>query len=257
MVKGLYTAYTGMINEQYRLDVVANNLANAATVGYKKESVSNQSFDDVLAVKVNDETVGNLNQRIGSMSLGVKFGENYTDYSQGSLHQTGNTFDLAIQGKGFFRVVVQNKNGSESIKYSRDGSFTVTSEGYVTDADGNRLMGEDGYIQVPTNAGEVSIDASGNIYSDGEYVNRITLADFEDYNYLEKYADDLYQTVDGATEIDSSGSILQGYTEQSNVSTVKEMVDMISITRAYEANQKVITTVDTMLDKAVNQVGKL
>ena len=257
MVKGLYTAYTGMINEQYRLDVVANNLANAATVGYKKESVSNQSFDDVLAVKVNDETVGNLNQRIGSMSLGVKFGENYTDYSQGSLHQTGNTFDLAIQGKGFFRVAVQNKNGSESIKYSRDGSFTVTSEGYVTDADGNRLMGEDGYIQVPTNAGEVSIDASGNIYSDGEYVNRITLADFEDYNYLEKYADDLYQTVDGATEIDSSGSILQGYTEQSNVSTVKEMVDMISITRAYEANQKVITTVDTMLDKAVNQVGKL
>ena len=101
MVKGLYTSYTGMANEQKRLDIIANNLANAATTGYKEDSVTNQSFDHMLAVKIKDESEAFVDRPIGRMSLGVKLGEVYTNYGQGSLKQTSNPYDLALEGQGF------------------------------------------------------------------------------------------------------------------------------------------------------------
>ncbi|MDY4793373.1 MAG: flagellar basal body protein, partial [Pararoseburia sp.] len=98
MVKGLYTGYTGMVNEQKRLDVVANNLANAATSGYKREGMVNQSFDHQLAIKIKDTSSDNLPQRIGAISLGVKVGETYTNWDQGSYQMTDNSTDLALAG---------------------------------------------------------------------------------------------------------------------------------------------------------------
>ena len=103
----------------------------------------------------------------------------------------------------------------------------------------------------------VSISATGQITADGELVDTLNIVDFEDYDYLKKYGDTMYEPVDGATTKDAEGEILQGYTEQSNVNVVREMVDMITITRAYEASQKVIHSYDSMLDKSVNQVGAL
>lgn len=256
MVRGLYSAYTGMLSEQKRLDVISNNIANSATIGYKKEGVTNQSFDELLTLKVKDATVGG-NQVIGGMSLGVKVGEVYTNYGQGSLRETGNTFDLAIEGNGFFTIGVVDAEGNEAIKYTRDGSFKLNRDGYVVDSQGNYLIGEDGYVQIPTDASEIVIDSLGNITADGEYVNRLQLTDFEDYSYVKKYGDNLYEAVDGATEKEVSGLVHQGYLEQSNVQAVEEMVDMITITRAYESNQKVISTIDSMLEKTVNTVGKL
>lgn len=257
MVRGLYAAYTGMLNEQKRLDVVSNNIANAATVGYKKEGVTNQAFDDVLAIKIKDGSEGYADRRIGTMNLGVKLGETYTDYTQSSLRETGNTYDLAIEGNGFFKVAVTDANGNETVKYTRAGNFTMNKDGYVVDSSGNKLLGANGYVQVPTEAANVTIDLSGNVYADGVLTDQVQLADFEDYDYLKKYGDTMYDTLDGAKEIDASGSIRQGYTEQSNVQSVNEMINMISITRAYEANQKVINTVDGMIDKAVNSVAKV
>jgi flagellar basal-body rod protein FlgF len=257
MVRGLYTAYTGMANEQKRLDIVANNLANAATVGYKEENVTNQAFDDLLTIKIRDASEGNINRPIGTMSLGVRLGENYTDYKQGSLRQTNNTYDLALEGKGFFTLSVTDKAGNVSTRYTRNGSFTMTKDGHIVDKDGNYLMGESGAIVVPTNAANVLIDKRGSIYANGEYVDTVKLSDFEDYNYLSKSGDTMYQALDGAKEKIATGSIQQGYTEQSNVNVVSEMVNMISITRAYEANQKMIKTVDQTLDLAVNSIGKV
>lgn len=257
MVKGLYSAYTGMLSEQKRLDVVSNNVANAATVGYKKDGVTNQSFQELLTVKSKDATVGYANERIGSMSLGTKIGEVYVDYKQGSLQETGNPFDLAISGNGFFQIAVTGDNGTETIKYTRDGSFKVDSEGYVVDNEGNHLVGESGYVQIADAAGEVAIDESGAIYCNGVQVDTIKLVDFEDYDYLQKYGNNMWQTVDGAVEIDAKGGMLQGYLEQSNVQSVDEMINMITITRAFESNQKVMNTIDQMLDKTVNQVGNV
>ena len=193
MLRGLYTGWTGMVNEQKRLDVISNNLANADTLGYKQESVSSQSFDKLLTIKIRDGSQSYHNQAIGTMSLGVKVGEVYTDYSQGSIRGTSSPLDLALSGSGFFTITTTNAKGE-----------TVTN-----------------------------------------------------YDYILKTGDNLYRVVDGATETTSNASVLQGYTEQSNVNVVSEMVDMITVTRAYEANQKMIRSQDSMLEKAVNQVGRL
>jgi len=258
VVRGLYTAWTGMANEQKRLDVISNNLANSATVGYKKEGVTSQSFDEQLTIKIKDRSEMITGERIiGSMSLGVKVGEVYTDYSGGSLRETENAFDFAIDGDGFFQVAVTDREGETHIRYTRAGSFHMTRDGYVVNSEGNHLQGESGDVMVPTDAGEILVDIDGSIYADGEYVDKINLFDFEDYNFLKKYGDVMYEPVDGATEKEATGLIRQGYTEQSNVNVVTEMVNMIAITRAYETNQKVIQTVDQTLENAANSIGRV
>jgi len=255
MVRGLYTAWTGLQNEQKRLEVIANNIANSATTGYKQEGVTSQSFDDMLAIKVRDYSVRN-NEVIGTMPLGVKIGEVFTNHGQGSVRVTGNTYDLAIDGSGFFRMRVTDTAGNDHIRYTRAGNFTITADGYVTDADGNHLQSEAGDLIVPTDA-EIVFDKDGTVYANGEAIDRILINDFEDYNYLKKFADTMYEPVDGATEIESTGAVLQGCLEQSNVNVVKEMTQMIAITRAYEANQKVVQAMDSTLDQAVNSVGRV
>ncbi|HHV09797.1 MAG TPA: flagellar hook-basal body protein [Clostridiales bacterium] len=257
MVRGLFTAYTGMANEQKRLDIISNNIANAATTGYKVQNVTSQSFDDLLTIKIKDSSEAYYDRPIGYMSLGVKLGETYTDHRQGSLRQTGNTYDLALEGKGFFALEVTDKAGNVSTQYTRNGSFTMTKDGRLVDEDGNHLMGEGGGITIPTDAVDVVIDATGAIYADGNYVDTLKIADFEDYNYLVNVGDTRYGTLEGAVETDVSASVRQGYTEQSNVNVVSQMVNMINITRAYEANQKMITSIDKTLELAANSVGRV
>ena len=147
MTKGLYTAYTAMINEQNRLDIMTNNLANADTTGFKKEGASSQAFDDVLAVKIKDITEGGSARNVRPMGLmepGVKIGENYVDYSQGSFRETGNTFDLALSDKGFFNIEFTNKAGETSVKYSRDGNFTLNVDGDLVTQNGDFVLSSTG-----------------------------------------------------------------------------------------------------------------
>ncbi|MBQ3584332.1 MAG: flagellar hook-basal body protein [Lachnospiraceae bacterium] len=259
MVRGLYTSYTGMLNQQYRLDTITNNLANASTTGYKREGATSISFDDVLTYKVKDSSVSYINQYIGDMNLGVKIGENYIDYSQGSFKETENTYDLALEGNGFFTIRFTNKNGEDVIKYTRDGSFITDAEGTLRTKDGDYVLNSAGTeISIPTDASDILIDELGNIYADEEYIDTLGITDFEDYNYLAKdTGENYYIAVDGATETEWNGKVAQGYLEMSNINVVSEMVEMIAISRAYESNQKAIQTVDTMLEKSVNQVGRL
>ncbi len=258
MVKGLYTAYTGMVNEQNRMDIMTNNLANATTVGFKKEGSTSQSFDDVLAVKIKDSSVGLSNvQRIGINNPGVKIGENYTDYSQGSFRITGNTYDLALSGDGFFAIEFTNKAGETSTKYTRAGQFTLNREGYLVTQEGDYVLDTaNKRIRLDT-LHDASVSSNGTITQNGARVAQIQVTDFEDYNYLEKYGETYYQAIEGADMITSDASIESGCLEMSNVQTVSEMVNMITITRAYESNQKIMQTIDNTLDIAVNQLGKL
>lgn len=255
MVRGLYTGWTGLYNEQKRLDVIANNIANSATTGYKQEGVTSQSFDEMLTIKVRDYSV-KMPQTIGNMSLGVKVGEVYTNHGQGSLRPTGNTYDLALDGSGFFTMKVTDADGNDHIRYTRAGNFTITKEGYVTDADGNHLQSESGDLMVPTDA-EIVFDTDGTVYANGEAIDKVLLADFEDYNYLKKFADTMYEPVDGATQKEADGALRQKFLEQSNVNVIQEMTQMIAITRAYEANQKIVQAMDATLDQAVNSVGRV
>ena len=258
MLKGLYTAYTGLINEQNRMDILTNNLANASTVGFKKEGSTSQSFDDILTVKIKDASVGVQNvQRTGINNPGVKIGENYTDYSQGSFRVTGNTYDLALSGDGFFVIEYTNKAGETSTKYTRAGQFTLTREGYLVTHDGDYVLDtQNRRIQLNTLL-DSEIDSDGNISQNGTRVAQIQVVDFADYDYLEKYGETYFQPVEGAEIINSDAEVNSGYLEMANVQIVSEMVNLISITRAYESNQKIVQTYDSSLEIAVNQLGRV
>lgn len=258
MIKGLYTSYTGMINEQHRLDTLANNLANADTNGYKKEGATSQAFDDVLAYKIKDVSeAANLPKRMGNLNPGVKIGENYVDWSEGGFKETRNTFDLAIGGSGFFAIEFTSKSGETSTKYTRDGNFTVDAKGNLVTPEGDYVLNASGGHITINPLKDTSINRQGQIYQDGALVGTVGISDFEDYDYIEKYGENYYETVDGATAKKSTAQVYSGYLEQSNVSTVDEMVNMIAIQRSYEANQKLITTMDSSLDISVNRIGKV
>ncbi len=258
MVKGLYTAYTGMINQEHRMDVLTNNLANADTNGYKKEGATAQSFDSILAYKIKDNSEGyRLAKRTGVHNPGVKIGEGYTDFSQGPLKTTENPYDLALTDKGFFAVEFTNKQGDTSVKYTRDGNFTLNESGELVTQDGDRVLGTDGQPVKIDPLKDTQINVQGQVIQDGSVVATIQVTDFEDYNYLQRYGENYFEPIDGATEKDAAAKVYAGYLETSNISVVTEMVNMITVSRAYETNQKVITTYDGTLDIAANQLGKV
>ena len=256
MVRGLYTACTGMVNQMARLDVISNNLANSDTTAYKKEGSTSQSFNSVLAIKINDSSVKYIPQPVGNMSLGVKIGETYTNYSDGNLEETGNTLDVALAGKGFFAISYADRNGNESIRYTRDGNFALSADGTLMTKDGDFILDENGdMINIPPGT-DISINESGVIYASGQEVARLQMVDFEDYNYLKKFGENMYIAVDGAVTQEANCKVYQGYLEASNVNVIDEMVEMISVTRDYESNQKIIQSIDSTLETAVN-LGRL
>lgn len=257
MLRSLYTAYSGMLNEQRRMDIMTNNLANVTTAGFKMESSTSQSFDKVLGIKIRDVSEAYNDRPIGKMSFGVKIGEVFTDFQQGALRETAGKYDLALSGEGFFAVRFVDEKGNESEKYTRDGNFRLAVDGFVTDVYGNKLKTESGVLQVPLDTAEISISVDGTVFADNKRIDKIKIVDFEDYDYIEKFGNNLYKTVDGATEKEPTAQVLQGYIEQSNVNPVREMVNLITITRAYEANQKMIQSSDSIMEKAVNSIGKV
>ncbi|RKM58413.1 flagellar hook-basal body protein [Butyrivibrio sp. X503] len=275
MVKGLYTAYTGMINEQHRMDVLTNNLANANTNGYKKEGATAQSFSDQLALKIKDYTDAPFTARgLGIINPGVKIGEGYVDWSEGPMKETNNKFDLAIGGYGFFGIEYTNKAvnierdvpSQTDIMYTRDGNFTLTSEGALVTQDGDFVLSQDGgHIEIDPNL-PVEINTLGDVIQDGDVVARIGLFDFEKtihpdgriaYNNLEHYGENMFIPIEGTAPVEANGQIYAGFLEQSNVSVVDEMVNMIAVQRNYDTNQRVITTIDDTLDIAANQLGRM
>ena len=166
----------------------------------------------------------------------------------------------------FFAISFTSKDGETSIKYTRDGAFTVDNDGYLRTSDGDYVLNRVGalnsnddiasYVRIDPNQ-EYSIDEQGYIYQNNQIVDQIGVVDFADYNYISKYGENLYDLVDGGQIIAADASIEQGCLEASNVNVVDEMVNMIVIARAYEAGQKVIQTEDSTLDKAVNSVGRV
>lgn len=255
-----------MVNAQNRMDVLSNNLANADTTGYKKEGTTTQSFDDKLMLRIKDTSSIGVARRTGYLPLGVKIGETYTDYSQGSFQITDKNSDLAIAGDGFFAVQFTDKQGNTSVKYTRDGEFTVDINGYFRDSDGNYLLDANGartgnaneqnYVRIDPMA-EFVVDAQGNVMQNGNIVDTVGVIDIDNYDYLSKYGENFYDLLPGGNVIESTATIEQGTIESSNVNIVDEMVQMITLSRAYEAAQKVIQTEDSEIDKAVNTVGRV
>ena len=196
----------------------------------------------------------------------MHLGQVYTDYSTGSFKVTDNTTDFAIDGNGFFAIAFTDKQGNTSVKYTRDGSFTVNTEGYLVTKDGDYVLNATGamngdpsrnnFIQVDPNA-TVTVNKMGYVIQNDQVVGTLGVVDVDNYDYLEKYGENMYNLLDGGNRIATDAKVEQGVLETSNVNVVNEMVNMITIQRAYEANQKVITSIDSTLDRAVNNVGRV
>lgn len=256
MIRGLYTSASGMIVQMNKMDVVSNNIANANTTAFKKDSTVTQAFSQELTKRLDDPKYKLIEHEkpIGKMSLGTFVSQVNTDFSTGSLNQTGGDLDVAIEGDGFFVISVKDSSGKTTEKYSRDGAFSLTADGTLVDKNGNQVMGEKGKITIAN--GDISIFPNGDIYSGTELVDRLKLVDVENKDSLRKYGDNLYDSIEETKIIPFKGKVLQNYLEVSNVNTVQEMVKMITVSRVYEANSKMIQTHDSTLQRAVNELGK-
>ncbi len=248
LIRGLYIATTGMLAQRRAMDVTTNNIANAQTVGFKKDYLSLASFEDVLVGRLNDPA-GADSRGIGTLTWGSHADEITTDYTQGSLNQTGDAADLALSGDGFF--VVQTPQG---LRYTRSGNFTVSADGYLCTQQGYYVMGTAGRVQV--GGSQFTVDSQGYVSGPTATANRLLLAQFPDNTALVKDGNNLY--TGPATATAATGcQVLQGVEEASNVDLAQEMVDMISISRNYESNGKALTTINATLDIACNRLGKL
>ncbi len=254
MIRGLYTSALGMTTQMKKMDVVSNNIANVDTAGFKRDRVVTRSFTEELMKRLDDPNDLNHSTKVGSVSQGVFVDDIYTDFATGSMRATGGTLDLAISGEGFFTIQVPGENGDMTQKYTRDGIFTLDSTRTLMTKTGFKVMGQDGPIVIPD--GDIAINDSGAVYSNGQYVDTMKMVSFEDLHTLRKFKDSLYSTTAETKEKPFTAIIEQGYVESSNANSVREMVDMITTSRLYEANQRMITIHDTVLQRTVNDLGR-
>ncbi|MDD4599870.1 MAG: flagellar basal-body rod protein FlgF [Negativicutes bacterium] len=248
MIRGIYAAASGMVAESTRNDVTANNLANANTAGFKKDIAVSRDFASVLIQRIND---GQSAPTIGSLGSGSQIDEVATIHSGGAIRETGNDFDMALDGQGFF--VIQTPNG---LRYTRNGSFSRSGEGELVTGDGHRVLGQNGR-PIAIAGDKLTVAADGAISVDGLELNRLQVVGFANEKQLTKEGNSLYAAPNGVQAQQAAATVNQGYLEMSNVNIVAEMINMITGFRAYEVNGKSVQAHDQLLDKAVNEVGRV
>jgi flagellar basal-body rod protein FlgG len=253
-MKALSIAASGMLAQQHRSEVVANNLANMNTTGYQRRRTE---FNDLIYrhIQRRPKTGSSVGETIPAgvhSGLGVNVGAVYRVHEQGSLKQTGNNFDLAIQGEGFFQVQLPNGD----IAYTRDGAFQLNEAGQIVTHDGFTLQPG---IAVPANATEITVNASGEVLvtaADGITTNAgtILLATFPNPGGLSAVGDNMFIATDASGAAgaavpgaNGAGTVLQGFVESSNVNPIEEVSALIRANRAYEMNSKVMSAADQMM----------
>ncbi len=258
MIRALWTAASGMQAQQLNIDVIANNLANVNTSGFKK---SRADFQDVMyqSVKTTGAPSTNSTQAAGiEIGLGTTPAAVTKVFTAGNITQTSNDLDLAIEGDGFFQI--QMPDGTTT--YTRSGSFKRDGQGRVVTSDGYPLMPE---MVIPNNTTKISIGTDGTVsvlqsgQSSATTVGNIQLATFQNPSGLSSLGRNLYQVTDASGDATTGtagqngiGTISQGFLEMSNVNVMEEMVNMIVGQRAYEINSKAVQAADEMLQQANN-----
>ncbi|MCL2576182.1 MAG: flagellar basal-body rod protein FlgF [Defluviitaleaceae bacterium] len=259
MIRGLYTSAIGMGIQQTRLDTVSNNLSNAGTAAFRRDVVVTQSFGDMFARRVRDYEMRGMNvvggTQLGPMSLGVNVNTIHRDFSAGNLRRTEAPLDLALDGGGFFIINFINNEGEAQEMYTRAGNFTLATDGTLVTLGGFDVLDVNGQpINIPN--GTIIIGEQGHISVDGEFIAQIGMVDFENLADLRPFGHNFYTLYETGTIIPFTGRIHQGYIEESNVNIVREMVEMISISRTYEANSRMVQIQDETLRQAVNDIAR-
>lgn len=284
MIKGLYTACSGMNAQWNNMNVISNNLANVNTNSFKKDITVMKSFPEMLLSRMNDDGVVNFSLGsydkapiIGKLGTGVEMNDVFTDFSQGSnLRYTENDLDLALIGKGFFTIETDS-----GLRYTRNGSFVIDENSNLVTHDGYKVMGENGPIKVTRN--NFKVDDEGNIVRNAKYdeelgtfvskeensyefeevVDRFKIVTFNDLRGLKKEGNNLYAETPHSGKMielnmdNGRPKVKQGYVETSNVNVVNEMVKMIETQRSYEANQKAVQTADEIMGLIANKIGSI
>jgi flagellar basal-body rod protein FlgG len=226
-------------------------MANANTTGYKRDHVVSHAFTDRFIQRVNDPGLRMFFQHtptIGRSVPGVFVDDVFTAFTQGPLADTGNPLDFALVGQGFF--VVQ-RDGEEL--FTRDGSFTLAN-GYLMTMSGGRVQGVNGDIVLPQ--GNIAIDDMGRIFVNEEHIDTLQVTTFTDLHSLRKMEDNFFRTTADSVRAAFTGTVQQGFLESSNVNIVQEMVQMITLSRAYETNARMVTIQDQTLQHAVNDIAR-
>jgi flagellar basal-body rod protein FlgG len=280
MERGLFISATGMTAQQWRMDAVANNLANVDLNGYKRDEAIHKAFPELLIRRTNDDGVyrfpfgsADTSPIVGKLGMGVEQNEYYTVFTQGALKQTSNPFDLALENKGFF--VVRTPEGD---RYTRNGAFVLGKEGFIETNDGYPVLGENGPIQVKEN--NFTIDPKGRVWINAQYagdprrlvsmqenewkntqlLDTLKVVNFPRTRYLAKQGDSLWRETSHSGKafdipLNQRPKVEQGFVEGSNVNPVQEMVQMIEVNRAYETNAKMIQTTDNLMGKLINEAA--
>ena len=249
MIRGLYTAAAGMMTNIIRQQANTNNLANVATIGYKEDSTV---YTPAPEMAIGDPTAARP-RILGPLATGIEVSGVETNLAPGSLKETNNPFDFALDGEGFFTV--QSETGQRY--YTRNGAWDRDATGRLVTSTGELVLGEHGPIQLPE--GQVVVAGDGSISVDGQFVDRLQLSTFPDGTVIQKVGNTLFEPTDANIQpvAAQNVTVMQGYVETSNVDEVRAMVEMMSALRAYEAEQRTLQIQDQALGLAVSELGKV
>ncbi len=256
----------GMIENQKRHAVISDNIANLNSTGFKKDRQVYRTFGETMASVINNETLRSTNFKglhdsiyyTPTISNEVVITEEVkTSFEQGDLRPTGNDFDVAIHGRGFFAV--RTESGKDM--YTRDGSFMLNSKRELVTGNGDKVLVYGGKekrgVPLVIDGNEVSILEDGAVKVDGSYVGKLRIVDFDNYDILKKRGKSLFEYLGDEKGIrEVSSDIRQGYLESSNVNAIDEMTEMLANTKHYELAGKSIKSVDGTLKRGITELAK-
>ena len=243
LTQAMYAASAGAFNNQQRLDVLANNLANINTPGFKQDRLVFRV--PVESEKGGDSHTDHLQGPSAAMARGA-----WTDFSQGILKHTGNPFDLGLDGEGFF--CIQTPGGT---RYTRNGSFAINGDGVLATKDGHPVLGKGGEIKI--DGANISVDEEGNVSVDGSEVGTLKVVSVPQPASLKKMGNTLFAAAKSGVKDAEGVKIRGGYIETSNVNAIRAMTEMIDISRTYESYQKTIQFLNDATKKSISEVGRL
>ncbi len=251
MIRGLYTAASGLISSMRRMEFVTNNLANAQTAGFKQDRSALSTIDEVMVLQ-NGMIAPPSNSQLGELGMASIAEEPMIDFTQGALQETGRALDMAIEGPAFFTVQTP-----EGVRYTRDGGFTRDADGRLTTPEGHLVLADDGNpITIP--GGRLTVDPNGTMRSEGQPIARLALVEFSLEQPLKKVGSNQFAPrIDGDQPTPATGSAVhQSFVEASNVDMAGAQTTMMELQRAYQASQRLIQYQDEMLGRAVNEIAK-
>ena len=250
MVRGFYNLPSGMLSQRRPLDVIANNMTNVSTVGYKAEQYTDRTFDEVMVTRIGNKIKSPYQTMETYQSHILAPDHLYTDFEQSSFEETNLPLDFAIQGEGFFAIQME-----DGVAYTRAGSFTLDNDGYLCLSELGQVLDREGNpIQLPTD--KLDVDKQGNLYTmDGDYLGTLGVYQFEDNQELERNPYGLF-VGDGA-QVNEDVVIHHKWVERSNVNLVKEMVEMMSTQRALQSAAQMSKIYDQVIQKGVSSIGQL